>query len=52
MKARYAAQTPVGRIGRPEDIAATVAFLAREGSSALVGQVIQPNGGTTRGGAW
>ena len=51
-KARYAAQTPVGRIGRPEDIAATVAFLAREGSSALVGQVIQPNGGTTRGGAW
>jgi NAD(P)-dependent dehydrogenase (short-subunit alcohol dehydrogenase family) len=52
LKARYAAQTPVGRIGRPEDIAATVAFLAREGSSALVGQVIQPNGGTTRGGAW
>ena len=52
MKARYAAQTPVGRIGRPEDIASTVAFLAREGSSALVGQVIQPNGGTTRGGAW
>ena len=52
MKARYASQTPVGRIGRPEDTAATVAFLAREGSAALVGQVIQPNGGTTRGGAW
>jgi NAD(P)-dependent dehydrogenase (short-subunit alcohol dehydrogenase family) len=52
IRARYAADTPLGRIGRPEDIAATVAFLAREGSAALVGQVVQPNGGTTRGGAW
>src|SRR5215210_236699 len=52
IKARYAAETPLGRIGRPEEIAATVAFLAREGSAALVGQIVQPNGGTTRGGAW
>ncbi len=52
IKARYAAGIPVGRIGRPEDIASTVAFLARAGSAALVGQVLQPNGGTTRGGAW
>jgi NAD(P)-dependent dehydrogenase (short-subunit alcohol dehydrogenase family) len=52
IKARYAAETPQGLIGRPEDIAATIAFLAREGSAALVGQVVQPNGGTTRGGAW
>jgi NAD(P)-dependent dehydrogenase (short-subunit alcohol dehydrogenase family) len=52
IKARYAAGTPIGRIGRPEDIAATVAFLAREGSASLVGQIVQPNGGTTRGGAW
>ncbi len=52
IKARYAAETPLKRIGRPEDIAATVAFLAREGAAALVGQVVQPNGGTTRGGAW
>lgn len=52
IKARYAAETPLGRIGRPEDVAATVAFLAREGSAALVGQIVQPNGGTTRGGAW
>ena len=49
---RYAAGIPVGRVGRPEDIASTVAFLARTGSAALVGQVVQPNGGTTRGGAW
>ena len=52
IKTRYAAETPLGRIGRPENIAATVAFLAREGAAALVGQVVQPNGGTTRGGAW
>ena len=52
MKARYAAETPLGRIGRPEEIAAAVAFLAREGAAALVGQVVQPNGGTTRGGTW
>jgi NAD(P)-dependent dehydrogenase (short-subunit alcohol dehydrogenase family) len=52
IRARYAAETPLGRIGRPEDIAATVAFLARNESAALVGQVAQPNGGTTRGGAW
>lgn len=52
IKARYAAETYVGRIGRPEDVAATVAFLARDGSAALVGQIVQPNGGTTRGGAW
>lgn len=52
IKSRYAAGIPVGRIGRPEDVASTVAFLARAGSAALVGQVVQPNGGTTRGGAW
>jgi NAD(P)-dependent dehydrogenase (short-subunit alcohol dehydrogenase family) len=52
MKSLYAAETPLGRIGRPEEVAATVAFLAREGSAALVGQIVQPNGGTTRGGAW
>jgi 2-hydroxycyclohexanecarboxyl-CoA dehydrogenase len=52
IKARYAAETPIGRIGRPEEVAATVAFLAHERSAALVGQIVQPNGGTTRGGAW
>jgi NAD(P)-dependent dehydrogenase (short-subunit alcohol dehydrogenase family) len=49
---RYANETPLGKIGRPEDIADTVSFLANVRSAALVGQVIQPNGGTTRGGAW
>lgn len=52
IKDRYAAETPLRRIGRPEDVAAVVAFLANDRSAAMVGQVIQPNGGTTRGGAW
>jgi 2-hydroxycyclohexanecarboxyl-CoA dehydrogenase len=45
---RYAADIPVGRVGRPEEIAAVVAFLCSEPAIALVGQVLQPNGGTTR----
>lgn len=52
IKVRYAAETPLGRIGEAEDIAATVSFLVGSRSAAMVGQVIQPNGGTTRGGAW
>jgi NAD(P)-dependent dehydrogenase (short-subunit alcohol dehydrogenase family) len=47
---RYAADIPLGRVGRPEDIAETVAFLCSEAAIALVGQVLQPNGGTTRAG--
>jgi 2-hydroxycyclohexanecarboxyl-CoA dehydrogenase len=48
IRRRYAAETPVGRIGRPEEMAALTAFLASDGASALVGQVLQPNGGLTR----
>ncbi|GAB2960676.1 3-oxoacyl-ACP reductase FabG [Micromonospora polyrhachis] len=42
---RIAAQTPVRRIGRPEDIAHTVSFLASEGASFVSGQVIYVAGG-------
>jgi NAD(P)-dependent dehydrogenase (short-subunit alcohol dehydrogenase family) len=45
---RYAAGIPLGRVGRPEEIAETVAFLCSDAAIALVGQVLQPNGGTTR----
>lgn len=48
IRERYAATVPLGRIARPEEIAATVAFLLGPGGSAFVGQVLQPNGGTTR----
>jgi 3-oxoacyl-[acyl-carrier protein] reductase len=40
--------TPVRRVGLPEDIAATVAFLAADESSFISGQTIQVNGGADR----
>ncbi|MEU1983112.1 SDR family NAD(P)-dependent oxidoreductase [Nocardia sp. NPDC019395] len=42
---RQVANTPVGRIGRPEDIAATCAFLTSEDAGYITGQVIGVNGG-------
>ena len=40
-----AEQTPLGRLGTPEDIAAAVAFLAGEGASFVTGQVLTSDGG-------
>jgi NAD(P)-dependent dehydrogenase (short-subunit alcohol dehydrogenase family) len=37
--------TPVGRAGKPEDMAAAVAFLARPDSSYITGQTLGVNGG-------
>lgn len=39
------AMTPLGRIGKPEDIAKVVAFLASEDSGWLTGEVILASGG-------
>jgi NAD(P)-dependent dehydrogenase (short-subunit alcohol dehydrogenase family) len=43
----YASATPLGRIGRPEEVAATVVYIASEQAGSLTGQVLAPNGGTT-----
>jgi NAD(P)-dependent dehydrogenase (short-subunit alcohol dehydrogenase family) len=46
--ASYAADVPLGRVGQPEEVAELVAFLALTAPPSLLGQVLQPNGGTTR----
>ena len=48
IRRRYAAESPIGRIGRPQEIAALATFLSTDASGAFVGQILQPNGGTTR----
>jgi NAD(P)-dependent dehydrogenase (short-subunit alcohol dehydrogenase family) len=48
MQRRYAAGIPLGRIASPVEIAAVVAFLADPRLGAMVGQVVQANGGSTR----
>jgi 2-hydroxycyclohexanecarboxyl-CoA dehydrogenase len=42
---RQIARTPVGRVGRPEDIAAACAFLVSYEASYITGQIIGVNGG-------
>lgn len=43
--AALAEETPVGRIGTPEDVADTAVFLAGDGARFITGQVIGVNGG-------
>ncbi len=38
-------QTPMGRMGKPSEIAKIILFLASENSNFITGQVISPNGG-------
>jgi len=44
----YAKGIPAGRIGKADEVAATIAFLATEAAAAYVGQTLQPNGGEIR----
>jgi NAD(P)-dependent dehydrogenase (short-subunit alcohol dehydrogenase family) len=45
MRARYATQNLVGRIGTPEEIAGVVAFLASDDAQVFGGQTIPVTGG-------
>ncbi len=38
-------QTPLGRLGTPQDVANTVAFLVSKEASFFTGQILSPNGG-------
>jgi 3-oxoacyl-[acyl-carrier protein] reductase len=46
----YLAAIPLGRIGRPEDVAAAVAFLLSEDAAWITGQVLGVNGGLVMAG--
>ena len=45
MKMMITLQTPIGRLGTPEEVAAVALYLASDESSYTVGQVLSPNGG-------
>jgi NAD(P)-dependent dehydrogenase (short-subunit alcohol dehydrogenase family) len=45
LEAQLAAQTPVGRLGEPDDVAAVVAFLSSAHASYITGEIVVLNGG-------
>ena len=49
MLERMAAQVPLGRLGRPEEFANLVVFLASERASYITGQSIAVDGGFIKG---
>jgi NAD(P)-dependent dehydrogenase (short-subunit alcohol dehydrogenase family) len=44
----YAKGIPAGRIGRADEVAGTISFLAADTAAAYVGQTLHPNGGEIR----
>ncbi len=44
-RAAIAEETPLERIGKPEEVARAIVFLASEEASFVTGQVLAPNGG-------
>ncbi len=49
VRVRALGETPLGRIGRPEDVAAAVAFFAGPGASHITGQALAVDGGQAMG---
>ena len=49
LRAEVIAQTPLGRVGRPEEVAAAALFLASDESSYFTGELLHPSGGVYLG---
>ena len=45
VKESIAEQIPLGRVGSPQDVAQTVAFLASDDAAYITGQVLAVDGG-------
>ncbi|MCL5074597.1 MAG: 3-oxoacyl-ACP reductase FabG [Chloroflexi bacterium] len=48
-RARWISETPLGRLGRPEEIASVAVFLASEAASFITGETINATGGIWMG---
>jgi len=49
LRAEVAQRQPLGRIGRPEDVADLVLFLASERAGFITGASVTVDGGASRG---
>jgi NAD(P)-dependent dehydrogenase (short-subunit alcohol dehydrogenase family) len=49
MKAKLAAGVPLGRTGRPEEIANAILFISSDAASFITGQILTADGGKTAG---